>query len=299
MTVTRRGPRRRARRPSIGIGRQSLLSNVEARKQWRDDCNGNDRRGRRRQHRLLCRRHAGRRRPQRGVAGAPARDRRKSKTNGLRLTSFEGFDRRIAPNELTLSEDPAIFGDAGVVLVTVKSADTAEIADLIAQHAPSDAVIVSLQNGVGNVAVLRERLPGRRVLAGMVPFNVIALGRGPISSRHFGRHRHRAGRRRHRGPAFGARPEHARAPQHRRRAMGQAAGQSQQRAQRAGRPAAAPAAGAARLAQAVRRPDGGGAGGDQGRGHPAGVVDADPGELDARLCCGCPTRCSRCCWGGR
>jgi 2-dehydropantoate 2-reductase len=98
--------------------------------------------------------------------------------HGLRLTSFEGFDRRIAASELPLSEDPAIFSDASVVLVTVKSADTAEIADVIAQHARADAVIVSLQNGVGNVAVLRERLPGRRVLAGMVPFNVIAMGQG-------------------------------------------------------------------------------------------------------------------------
>src|SRR3984893_9996462 len=98
--------------------------------------------------------------------------------SGLRLTRFEGLDRQIAANEMTLSADPAIFADAGVVLVTVKSADTAEIADLIARHAPKDAVIVSLQNGVGNVAMLRERLPGRRVLAGMVPFNVIALGQG-------------------------------------------------------------------------------------------------------------------------
>jgi 2-dehydropantoate 2-reductase len=39
-------------------------------------------------------------------------------------------------------------------------------------------VIVSLQNGVGNVSVLRQRLPGRRVLAGMVPFNVIGPGEG-------------------------------------------------------------------------------------------------------------------------
>jgi 2-dehydropantoate 2-reductase len=64
------------------------------------------------------------------------------------------------------------------VLVTVKSADTAGIADIIAAHAPADAVIVSLQNGVGNVSVLRGRLPGHRVLAGMVPFNVIARGPG-------------------------------------------------------------------------------------------------------------------------
>src|ERR1700750_2847012 len=97
---------------------------------------------------------------------------------GLRLTSFEGFDRTIASSELTLSDDPAIFGDAGVVLVTVKSADTAGMADIIARHAPADAVVVSLQNGIGNVGVLRERLPGRRVLAGMVPFNVISACEG-------------------------------------------------------------------------------------------------------------------------
>src|SRR4051812_41578995 len=98
--------------------------------------------------------------------------------NGLRVTSFEGFDRTLASSALSLSDDPAIFRDAGIVLVTVKSTDTAGIADLIAQHAAPDAVIVSLQNGVGNVAVLRERLSGRRVLAGMVPFNVMALGQG-------------------------------------------------------------------------------------------------------------------------
>jgi 2-dehydropantoate 2-reductase len=98
--------------------------------------------------------------------------------NGLRLTSVGGFERRIAATELTLSDEPAILRDAGVVLVTVKSADTSGIADLIARHAPSDALVISLQNGVGNAAVLRERLASRRVLAGMVPFNVIAVGGG-------------------------------------------------------------------------------------------------------------------------
>jgi 2-dehydropantoate 2-reductase len=99
-------------------------------------------------------------------------------SNGLRLTSFEGLDRRIAADQLTLSENPSIFNDAGVVLVTVKSADTAEIAGVIGRFAPHDAVIVSLQNGVGNVGVLRERLPGRVVLGGMVPFNVVSAGQG-------------------------------------------------------------------------------------------------------------------------
>src|SRR4051812_32155624 len=70
--------------------------------------------------------------------------------HGLRPTSFEGFDQTIARDRFELSEAPSIFGDAGVVLVTVKSADTAAMADIIAGHAPSDAVIVSLQNGIGN-----------------------------------------------------------------------------------------------------------------------------------------------------
>ncbi len=97
---------------------------------------------------------------------------------GLRLTDFDGSEKKLGAGQLALSEDPAIFHNAGIVLVTVKSADTADVADQIARHAPQDAVIVSLQNGVGNVAVLRNRLPGRRVLGGMVPFNVIALGEG-------------------------------------------------------------------------------------------------------------------------
>jgi 2-dehydropantoate 2-reductase len=100
--------------------------------------------------------------------------------HGLRPTSFEGFDQTVARDRFALSENPSVFEDAGVVLVTVKSADTAAMADIIARHAPSDAVIVSLQNGIGNVSLLRERLPGRRVLGGMVPFNVIAPGEGRI-----------------------------------------------------------------------------------------------------------------------
>ena len=98
--------------------------------------------------------------------------------HGLRPTGFEGFYHTVARDRLALSENPSVLADAGIVLVTVKSADTADMADIIARHAPTDAVIVSLQNGVGNAAVLRERLPGRSVLGGMVPFNVMALGEG-------------------------------------------------------------------------------------------------------------------------
>jgi 2-dehydropantoate 2-reductase len=97
---------------------------------------------------------------------------------GLTLTSLEGSSWHVASGQLKLSDGPGLFAEAGAVLVAVKSADTAEIADAIALHAPPDAVIVSLQNGVANQGVLRSRLPGRTVLAAMVPFNVIAAGEG-------------------------------------------------------------------------------------------------------------------------
>ncbi|HXI05404.1 MAG: 2-dehydropantoate 2-reductase [Bradyrhizobium sp.] len=98
--------------------------------------------------------------------------------NGLHLTSFEGLDRRLPADQFVLSENPGILADTAIVLVTVKSTDTAAMADILAKHAPADAVIVSLQNGVSNAALLRERLPGRRVLGGMVPYNVLAAGEG-------------------------------------------------------------------------------------------------------------------------
>lgn len=98
--------------------------------------------------------------------------------SGLRLTGVDGFDRVVAADRLRMSGDPALLADAALVLVTVKSADTREMADQIARHAPSDVVVVSLQNGVGNAETLQARLPGRRVLAGMVPFNVMSLGEG-------------------------------------------------------------------------------------------------------------------------
>src|SRR6185295_11174795 len=98
--------------------------------------------------------------------------------HGLRLTSFDGIAHKLAANQLDLSENPEVLAGVRAVLVTVKSADTAAMAEVIATHAPTDAVIVSLQNGVGNVALLREKLPGRKVLGGMVPYNVIAPGEG-------------------------------------------------------------------------------------------------------------------------
>jgi 2-dehydropantoate 2-reductase len=97
-------------------------------------------------------------------------------THGLHLTSIDGLDRRVTAQTIRATEDPAALTRAACVLVAVKSTDTAAMADLIARHAPPAATIVSLQNGVDNVPLLRARLPGHKVLAGMVAFNVVTMG---------------------------------------------------------------------------------------------------------------------------
>lgn len=92
---------------------------------------------------------------------------------GLHLTDLDGGDRSLAPGSIGLATDPApALAGAEIVLVTVKSGDTQAMAGLIARHAPPGATVVSLQNGVDNVPLLRERLPGHTVVAGMVPFNI-------------------------------------------------------------------------------------------------------------------------------
>jgi 2-dehydropantoate 2-reductase len=94
--------------------------------------------------------------------------------NGMRVSDLDGAEATVPPTSLRLSTDPAeALANAELVLVTVKSRDTAEIANAIAEHAPNTAVVVSLQNGVDNLSALFEALPGRRIVGGMVPFNVV------------------------------------------------------------------------------------------------------------------------------
>lgn len=98
--------------------------------------------------------------------------------HGLHLTDFAGCDETLAPAQLRIATDPVVLSEADIILVTVKSAATAEMASLIDEYAAPGAIVVSFQNGVNNADVLRKGVGGRRVLAGMVPFNVVSLGDG-------------------------------------------------------------------------------------------------------------------------
>lgn len=103
---------------------------------------------------------------------------------GLRVSDLEGRDRLVKPDALEVAVDPATaLRQADVILVTVKSGATQEMAALIRAHARPDAVVITLQNGVDNADRLRAGLEQQTVLAGMVPFNVVQSPDGELPLR--------------------------------------------------------------------------------------------------------------------
>lgn len=105
------------------------------------------------------------------------RDRLRSEVleHGLRISDLHGADVRV--DEPRFETDPAAAADSDLVLVTVKSAASAEVGAQLAPVLAPAATIVSFQNGLSNASVLGGHL-GRPVLAGMVPFNVVRRAPG-------------------------------------------------------------------------------------------------------------------------
>ncbi len=100
---------------------------------------------------------------------------------GLQTTDLDGGGAavQVGPGAaVQVATEPDAARGADVVLVTVKSAQTADAGAALAGVLPDGAIVVSLQNGVRNADALRAALPGRHVIAAMVPFNVIRRGPG-------------------------------------------------------------------------------------------------------------------------
>ena len=101
------------------------------------------------------------------------------KRNGLILES--GGTKTAIPLEATI--EPSGVRDATLVLICVKSADTEAAAKEIAPHLAKNAILVSLQNSIGNVERIRAHID-RPVAAGLVYTG--ANMRGPGQVRHTG-----------------------------------------------------------------------------------------------------------------
>jgi 2-dehydropantoate 2-reductase len=111
--------------------------------------------------------------------------------NGLQLTGLSG-DRRAA---VFATSDPADLSPAGLIIVLVKSHQTEWAAEMAASLLTQDGLAVTLQNGLGNGAVLESKLGRHRTCIGVTTQGATVVGPG---------HVHHAGQ----GPTvLGLRPE--------------------------------------------------------------------------------------------
>jgi len=97
---------------------------------------------------------------------------------GFRITAMGARQGALAPGTPKVVTSPDGLTDRDLVLVCVKSGQTAEMAAALAPVLRPEAVVVSLQNGVRNPETLRDALPGHRVVPGIVEFNVVSRGEG-------------------------------------------------------------------------------------------------------------------------
>lgn len=98
--------------------------------------------------------------------------------NGLRLTDRSGFDLKLPGEAVPFFTTPDALAEADLIVLTVKGTGTEAAAAEIARRASREAVVLTLQNGISHVDMLKGRLDGRAVLRGTVGFNVAHLGPG-------------------------------------------------------------------------------------------------------------------------
>ena len=99
-------------------------------------------------------------------------------TYGLTVSDYTGFKQTISVNQLQMSIDPNVVAHADIVFVCVKSTSTEQVALELKDILKKKTIIISFQNGLSNVGILKRILTDHIILEGMVPFNVAALGNG-------------------------------------------------------------------------------------------------------------------------
>lgn len=97
----------------------------------------------------------------------------------LTLGDFEEPPVTVPKSKVAIAGDPEFLADCDVIVVAVKSSQTAEVGkDLARVLGNKNTIVISFQNGVRNADVLRKELPNAIVLGGIVGFNVIGAGNG-------------------------------------------------------------------------------------------------------------------------
>jgi 2-dehydropantoate 2-reductase len=99
------------------------------------------------------------------------------RTKGLTLTDYSGWQTNLS--DVDYRTHPSALAGADIIVLTVKSGATAAAAKEIGVNARKGALVISFQNGIGNVDVLRQELGDWvQIVRGLVPYNVAYLGAG-------------------------------------------------------------------------------------------------------------------------
>ena len=102
------------------------------------------------------------------------------KDNGLTIYSEIGD---LTINPIKVSDNPAEFGEADIILFCVKAYDTQSAANVIKPIMGANTGVIPFLNGIGHIEILKETLGENSVLGGVA--NISALIEKPGVIRHF------------------------------------------------------------------------------------------------------------------
>ena len=103
------------------------------------------------------------------------------RANGLWIEGVSG-DRYVKPR---IYNNLSGLEKADLVIVLVKSYDTKAACDTVREIISDQGVILTVQNGIGNLEILNDAFPGR-VLMGVTTMGAMTLGMGRFRHTGFG-----------------------------------------------------------------------------------------------------------------
>jgi 2-dehydropantoate 2-reductase len=95
---------------------------------------------------------------------------------GIRI---DGLNGSIVVKDVHASTDLSLLGDVDVVIICVKSQDTQNLANDLKKYVNKSALLISLQNGIRNLKILRDTI-GNKAVSGAILFNAFYTRPGEV-----------------------------------------------------------------------------------------------------------------------
>lgn len=95
---------------------------------------------------------------------------------GLRIEGVSGTWQA----QVKITHEPRQIGKADLVIVCVKAYDTKSALSQVLHVVAEDTLVVTLQNGIGNVELIQESVGADRVVGGITNLGAVLLGAGCV-----------------------------------------------------------------------------------------------------------------------